>query len=84
MPTTTNIIALSKITQYLWSCAILKENAFNNGSINFGRDIVIYMENAALQYGEEQITFQPPNSIEYLLINSADFLLINSTDNFIL
>lgn len=54
MPTNSTTIALAKITQYLWSTQILKERAFQNGSINNGRDIVIYMENGSLVYGQSQ------------------------------
>jgi hypothetical protein len=45
--------ALANISQYLWSCDILKQNAFNSGnlSMNNGRDLVLMVENAALEYG---------------------------------
>lgn len=85
MPTTSNIIALAKVTQYLWSVSILKDNAFRNGSINNGRDIVIYMESKALEYGNDQINFEPPSTtVEYLLTSGSDFLLTSGTNKFIL
>lgn len=87
MPTTSNIIALADITQYLFSVSILQDNAFRNGSINNGRDIVIYMEKKALQYGEEQITFVPPiPPVEtfYLLTSGSGHLLTSGANKFVL
>lgn len=54
MPTpasTTTILA--DISQSLWSCTLLQQNALNNGalSMNRGRDIVLMVENYGLAYG---------------------------------
>lgn len=84
MPTTSNIIALAKICQYLYSTSILKDNAFRNGSINNGRDIVIYMESKALEYGEEQITEETPDTESYLLTSGSEYLLTSGSNKFIL
>lgn len=54
MPTpasTTTLLA--DISQSLWSCTLLQQNALNNGSLNInqGRDIVLMLENYGLAYG---------------------------------
>jgi hypothetical protein len=84
MPAAPYTIAIAEISQYLYSVSILKDNAFRNGSINNGRDIVIYMERKALEWGYGQLTYVPPQTEEYLLASSTGFLLINSTDKFLL
>lgn len=50
-PATTTTI-LADISQSLWSCTLLQQNAFNNGanSMNNGRDIVLMLENYGLAY----------------------------------
>lgn len=54
MPTAATTTALAQISEYLWVVQIGKDNAFNSGSINNGRDTVLYMERKALQYGIDQ------------------------------
>lgn len=54
MPTAQVTNSLADISEYLWSVTIAKENAFRNGSINNGRNIVLYMENKSLSYALAQ------------------------------
>lgn len=56
MATASTTYALDQISQYLWTAANAQSNAFNNGanSMNNGRDIVLMVEGAALNYGIEQ------------------------------
>lgn len=54
MPTAAVTTSLAQISQELWSSTIIKESAFGNGSINKNRDIVLYMERKALEYGNAQ------------------------------
>ena len=54
MPTASVTTSLAQISQYLWSNSILKANSFQNGSINNGRDVIMYAERKALQYGNAQ------------------------------
>lgn len=54
MATNATIQDLSKISQYLWSTQIAKDNAFAGGSINNGRDLALYIQRKALDYGLAQ------------------------------
>jgi len=56
VPTPSTTYNLDQISQYLWSVANLKSNAFNNGTsnLNSGRDIVLMVEGYALYYGINQ------------------------------
>lgn len=56
MATASTTYALDQISQYLWTAANAQSNAFSNGanSMNNGRDIVLLVEGAALNYGIEQ------------------------------
>lgn len=56
MATPTTVESLANISQYLWSVNLAKQAAFGNGNsnINSGRDLVLFIENAALSWGVEQ------------------------------
>ena len=54
MPTASTTTSLAQISQYLWTVDIAKKNAFSNGSINNGRDVIMYAERKALEYGNSQ------------------------------
>lgn len=54
MPTAAVTTSLAQISEYLWGVTILQQNSFGNGSINSGRDTVLYMERKALEYGNAQ------------------------------
>jgi hypothetical protein len=56
MATPTTVESLAKISQYLWSTKLAKNAAFGNGNsnINSNRDLVLFVENAALSWGVEQ------------------------------
>lgn len=55
MATPSTITALADISQYLWTYDIARSNSFYNGTnnMNEGRDIVLLVENAALEWGIE-------------------------------
>lgn len=48
-PSITN--SLAKVSQYLWSVDIATKRAFCGGTINNGKDIIMYLERKALEYG---------------------------------
>lgn len=56
MATPSTTYALDQISQYLWTVQNAQSNAFNNGAsqLNNGRDIVLMVEGAALNYGINQ------------------------------
>lgn len=56
MSTPTTVESLANISQYLWSNNLAKNAAFGNGNsnINSGRDLVLFIENAALSWGVAQ------------------------------
>jgi hypothetical protein len=47
-------ISLAKICQYLYTVDILGSNSFFNGSVDKRRNIQLYMERVALEYGNTQ------------------------------
>lgn len=51
MPTGSTVSSLAKISQYLWTAQLAQDNAFKGGSKDSGRDLVLMVENYALQYG---------------------------------
>lgn len=53
LPTASTVTVLADIAQSLWSVQLLKDAAFNGGSMsmNNGRDLVLYVENYALENG---------------------------------
>jgi len=56
MATPSTVTELANISMYLWSDKLAKDAAFGNGNsnINSGRDLVLFIENAALEYGVAQ------------------------------
>lgn len=56
MATPTTVESLANISTYLWVDKLNKNAAFGNGNsnINSGRDLVLFIENAALSWGVEQ------------------------------
>ena len=56
MATPSTVTEIANISQYLWSAKLAKDAAFGNGNsnINSGRDLVLFVENAALEYGIAQ------------------------------
>lgn len=56
MATPTTVESLAEISTYLWATKLAKNAAFGNGNsnINNGRDLVLFIENAALSWGVEQ------------------------------
>ena len=54
MPSNSTVNDLATISEYLWSVQIAKDNAFSGNSINNGRNIVLYAERKALEYGIDQ------------------------------
>jgi hypothetical protein len=56
MATPSTVESLAEISTYLWSTKLAKNAAFGNGNsnINSGRDLVLFVENAALSWGVEQ------------------------------
>jgi len=56
MATPSTVTEIANISQYLWSAKLAKDAAFGNGNsnINGGRDLVLFVENAALEYGIAQ------------------------------
>jgi hypothetical protein len=56
MATPSTVNELANISTYLWSAKLAKDAAFGNGNsnINSGRDLVLFVENAALEYGIAQ------------------------------
>jgi len=56
MATPSTVTEIANISQYLWSAKLAKDAAFGNGNsnINSGRDLVLFVENAALEWGIEQ------------------------------
>lgn len=56
MSTPITVESLANISQYLWSNILAKNAAFGNGNsnINSGRDLVLFIENAALSWGVAQ------------------------------
>lgn len=57
MATPTTVESLANISMYLWSNNLAKNAAFGNGNsnINSGRDLVLFIENAALSWGVAQL-----------------------------
>jgi len=51
MATSAVVNAYADICQYLYTAQIAKDNAFNNGSLNNGRDVLLMVQNFALEYG---------------------------------
>ena len=54
MADTSTTKSLALISQYLYSVQIAQDKAFKGGSINSGRDMVMYMQRKALDYGINQ------------------------------
>jgi len=56
MATPSTVTEIANISQYLWSNKLAKDAAFGNGNsnINSGRDLVLFVENAALEWGVAQ------------------------------
>jgi hypothetical protein len=54
MPSNTTVQDLAEISQYLWTSQIAQDNAFSGGSINNGRNIALYNQRKALDYGLQQ------------------------------
>ncbi len=56
MATPSTVTEIANISMYLWSAKLAKDAAFGNGNsnINSGRDLVLFVENAALEWGIEQ------------------------------
>lgn len=56
MATAVTTYSLDQISQYLWTVSNAQSNSLSNGanSMNNGRDIVLMIEGAALNYGIEQ------------------------------
>jgi hypothetical protein len=51
MATAATTISLAQISQYLWNSQNTQDSIFNWGGINTERDMLLYMERLALQYG---------------------------------
>ena len=54
MPSNSTIQDLAAISSYLWTSQIAQDNAFSGGSINNGRNIALYTQRKALDYGIAQ------------------------------
>jgi hypothetical protein len=54
MPTNTTTLDLAEISTYLWGNKIGSDNAFKGGSPDNGRDVVLYTQRKALEYGIDQ------------------------------
>ncbi len=54
MPTPTTTISLAEICEYLYTVNGLKQSIFFNGQVDPRRNIQLYMERKALEYGNEQ------------------------------
>ncbi len=54
MPTNATIQDLAAISGYLWTSQIAQDNAFSGGSINNNRNVVLYAQRKALEYGIDQ------------------------------
>lgn len=52
--TPVQVVAIAKISQYLWSNSLPKTSVFFNGVIDPRKAQQLYMETAALEYGIEQ------------------------------
>ena len=85
MATPTNTTYLARISQFLWGVTIAQERAFKGGSINAGRDLVLYMERKALEYGVAQSLSGLTGVSNYVYsliggkVNLANQILINSS-----
>lgn len=54
MATTATTISLAEICQYLYTVSDYKQSVFFNGTIDPRRNMQLYMERKALEYGNEQ------------------------------
>jgi len=54
MATTATTISLAKICQYLYTVSDYKQSVFFNGTIDPRRNMQLYMERKALEYGNDQ------------------------------
>lgn len=56
MATASTVNELANISQYLWSAKLANDASFGNGNsnINSGRDLVLFIENSALEWGVAQ------------------------------
>lgn len=54
MPSNSTIQDLAAISSYLWTSQIAQDNAFSGGSINNGRNVALYTQRKALDYGIAQ------------------------------
>ena len=54
MPTTSTTISLAEICQYLYTVSDYKQSVFFNGTIDPRRNMQLYMERKALEYGDDQ------------------------------
>lgn len=54
MTTPQDTVALAEISQYLWGQSISQDNSFANGSLNTGRDQLLYMQRKSVQYAINQ------------------------------
>lgn len=70
MPTNSTTNSLAKISQYLYVVQNIKDRAFSGVAINSNKDIILYMERKALEYGIAQSisTLQGVGQYVYSLI----------------
>lgn len=54
MPSTATTISLAEICQYLYTVSDYKQSVFFNGTIDPRRNMQLYMERKALEYGNDQ------------------------------